>query len=173
MLLYNKAHDPYHTLFRLLNIIINHGGENIEHDRLRIYDFLVAFPVHISKMSLKRELQKQKTPFKRFASAYNIFDPYFLFESMRPIQDAVIGNLLKTEILQQDANNLSYVIHKESFTKELLELTVNIENSSMLEVVDFINVALAEYELFGPDGLKSASHLMEFRYDAIQANTQN
>lgn len=173
MLLYNKAHDPYHTLFRLLNVIIRSTEREMEHDRLRVYDFLVAFPVHISKLSLSKELQKEKTPFKQFANPYNNFDPYFLFSSMKPIQDAVIFSLSKAKILQQQNQNQQYSIHKENFTDELAELTKQEITSPTEEAIKFINDFLSSYELYGPKGLKAVSHLMEFRYDAIQANSQN
>lgn len=53
MLLYNKALDPYHTMLRMVAVLaaVSARQSSIEVDRLRILDFLVAFPSHVSLMS--------------------------------------------------------------------------------------------------------------------------
>ncbi|RQO67132.1 hypothetical protein DBR44_17755 [Aquitalea sp. FJL05] len=173
MLLYNKALDPYHTLFRLLNVLNGTSKGKIEHDRLRIYDFLLAFPVHVSRITLPRELQKQKNPFKKFKNSYNVFDAYFLFESMKSIQNSVIDNLIISKILQKIPNSSSYVILKENYSPELFALTEIEVRQEIKDVIAFINNVLADQELYGQNGLKASSHLMEYKYDSISSNIKN
>jgi len=170
MLLYNKAFDPCHTLLRYVSIIIAINKDVIEHDRLRIFDFITANPSHIYEMSLGQNLRSKKNPFKSYASSYNQYDPFILFESMRPIQQAAISSLVELSVLSCVENTTRYSINLSAIPVELNSIAKDKNNSIPRDAINFIKEQLIEFDLFGGRGLKAASKLMEYRYDIPEAN---
>ena len=167
MLLYNKALDPYHTLLRFIVVLTSIGNKTIEDERLRIFDFIMANPSHIEKMSLGQELLQEKNIFKKYRSVYNHFDPIMLFESMRPIQQAVVSSLLEMTVLTNLEGTTRYQINLANVSEGLAEIAQDDQNSIPRDVVAFINGHLVDFDLLGEKGLKGASKLMEFRYDFV------
>ena len=70
MLVYNKSIDVNHTVLRLSALSMELDGKEVEKDRLRILDFILAHPVHISKMKLGRDMVKERNVFKSFTNNY-------------------------------------------------------------------------------------------------------
>lgn len=167
MLLYNKALDPYHTLLRFIVIITSVDKKVIEDERLRIFDFILANPSHIEKMSLGQELSQEKNIFKKYRSNYNHFDPIMLFESMRPIQQAVVSSLLEMTVLTNLEGTTRYQINLANLSEQLTEMAQDKHNSIPKDVVTFIKSYLVNFDLLGNKGLKGASKLMEYKYDLV------
>jgi len=163
MLLYNKVNDPYHTLFRMLNILYLVEDSSIELERLRIYDFLLAFPSYIVECRLPRHLTSRKKDFKRYRNIYNAFNPRVSFVRMKPIQDGVILHLEKMFILKKMKNQNKFELNKQKIPIELVTDFKSID-SELLKLVcnDF-----SEISLFGKNGLKARLNIMEFKYDSI------
>lgn len=168
MLLYNKAYDQNHTFFRLCTVLINHKDSEIEEERLRIFDFLLAFPVHIASMSLPSEDAAKKAPFKSLKNPYNAFEPMILFQAMAPIQRAVIGSLVSLGVLQRDEGGHARLsVNKELIPAVIEELLSKEESSLDKEAIKFVTEYLAGFKLTGPSGLKARSKLMGYKYDAV------
>ncbi|QDC06015.1 hypothetical protein FH041_14255 [Pseudomonas sp. SWI7] len=165
MLLYNKAVDVNHTLLRFAALILMLDVKVVELDRLRIYDFVVANPFHVSKLSLSQDLLKAKNVFKSYANRYQIYDPKGLFESMRPVQNIAILNLKEMGVLLEDAYSGRYLLQPDEIPDQLARIAQDKENSVSLQVLKFIEEHLVVMDLVGPKGLKQASGLMEYRYD--------
>jgi hypothetical protein len=140
--------------------------EAIEVERLRILDFIVSNPVHISKMSLGVDLVRERNKFKDYQNRYQSFDPKTLFESMKPIQEVVITNFIEFGALIQIEDSFRLKVATNLIPDELTALAKSDENSISKQTIKFINAHLLELNLIGNKGLKSASNLMEFRYDA-------
>jgi hypothetical protein len=138
----------------------------IEVERLRIFDFIVSNPVHICKMSLGADLVKERNKFKDYNNRYQNFDPRSLFESMKPIQEAVIANLKELGALIEIEGSFRLKISTDLIPEKLIALSKSEENSISKHALDFIKTHLLDYDLIGDKGLKSASNLMEYRYDA-------
>jgi hypothetical protein len=166
MLLYNKSLDVNHTVLRISSILIHTNIETIEIERLRIFDFIVSNPVHISKMSLGADLLKEKNKFRDYRNRYQNFEPKSLFESMRPIQEIVIANFKELGSLVQIEESFRLKIAANLIPEELIALAKSDENSISKQTLDFINAHLLDLNLTGKKGLKYASNLMEYRYDA-------
>lgn len=165
MLLYNKALDTNHTLLRIISIILKLDLKEIEEERMRIYDFIVTNPIHISKMALGKDLVKSRNVFKNYENRYQQYDPMALFEVMRPIQGAVFYSLKEMGVLLENTSTGRYTIQLDSIPIELKGIALDKENSISNQAIDFICEYLVELPLVGPKGLKYASHLMEYRYD--------
>ena len=162
MLLYNKVNDPYHTLLRMLNILYTIDDNTIELERLRIYDFLLAFPSHITSCRLPQNITSKKKYFKKYINDYNTFNPRISFARMKHIQDGVIIHLQKMLILKEIKNQNKFELNTEKIPMKLITDIKSID-SVLLELVckDF-----SEISLFGKDGLKARLNIMEFKYDA-------
>ena len=87
MLLYNKAVDVNHTILRISALTLELNGMEVERDRVRILDFIVAIPVHISKLTLGQDMIQERNVFKAYKNNYQSYSDYNLFEMMKPIQD--------------------------------------------------------------------------------------
>lgn len=166
MLLYNKVIDPYHSLLRMLSICHLSKVNMLEYERLRMYDFLLAFPSHIIDTSLPRNLTKQKNSFKKYLNAYNRFNAKVSYQNMESIQDAVISKLESLLILKKNENTNEYKIQREYISSELIGL---IENSTSIdtELLKLISEDLSEITLYGANGLKDRLKILEFKYDAV------
>ena len=136
MLIYNSAFDIYHSIFRMLQLINNIKTEYVEVDRIRIWDFYLAFPNEIEKIKFPREFSEIKKVFKDTENPYDeIIDSKKIFDKM------------KTEIplqLKQKIENPSE----------------RINNIIKLFTGPFSNISL-----LGDKGLKYRTGLIEFKYD--------
>lgn len=166
MLFYNKSLDVNHTLLRVSSIVMQFDTKTIEVERLRIFDFIVSNPVHISQMSLGVDLIKERNKFRGYKNRYQKFDPKSLFETMRPIQEAVFATLKEFNVLIEIENSTRLRINSNALPEELISIAQNNSNSISIQAIDFIKTHLIDYELIGGRGLKSASRLMEYKYDA-------
>jgi hypothetical protein len=167
MLLYNKSLDPMHTLLRVSTIIFFLKKRSIEKDRLRLFDFILSNPSFIPQMSLGKDVQKEKNYFKIYENKYRVFDARNLFESMRPIQDAVFYNLVGMEVLEEIEYGAWFEMKPDILPGGLKEIIVSSGGSVSFDVIDFLNTVLSEVEFLGAKGLKDRSGLMEHRYDAV------
>jgi len=170
MLLYNKALDKNHTLLRVIAILLECGSNEIEEDRLRIFDFIVANPIHITQMSLSRDIIKQKNSFKDYANRYQSYDPKNLFESMKSIQNAVFIYLIEIGSITKTSSGGRYKINIELIPAFLSDIAKDPLNSISRKAISFIFDHLFKLDLVGRNGLKQASKLIEHKYDSIQTN---
>lgn len=166
MLLYNKVIDPYHSLLRMLSICHLSKNNILEYERLRMYDFLLAFPSHITDCTLPRSLTRQKNVFKKYLNTYNRFNAKISYQNMESVQDAVILQLESLSILKKSINTNEYKIQKEYISTELLNV---LQNSTSIdnELLKLISDGLSEINLYGANGLKDRLKILEYKYDAV------
>ncbi|MBU2969827.1 hypothetical protein KO527_10760 [Pseudoalteromonas sp. C2R02] len=167
MLLYNKALDPNHTLLRVVSILIKLKITEIERDRIRIFDFLVANPAYIVKISISKNLLKEKNKFKGYENRYQNYNPINLFESMSSIHDSVIFTLVAMGVLTELQDNDRYNFNLDNLPSDIKKIALDIENSISDQAINFICNYLQEIKLTGDKGLKCISKLMEYKYDAF------
>ncbi len=169
MLLYNKALDPNHTILRIISIALKLNIEEleIEKDKIRIFDFLIANPAYISKLTIEKDLVKAKNEFKIYENNYQNFDPVRLFETMTPICDVALAVLKEMQIISLHSESKRCVFHIGNIPPRIAEIVSNKENSVSTQALDFISDHLQIKPLTGPLGLKSITKLMEYRYDAV------
>lgn len=166
MLLYNKALDVNHTLLRMAALIVLIGKKDVEQERLRILDFVLSNPVHISEMKLGKDLIKERNRFKEFENRYQKFDPRNLFDTMAPIQDAVFAKLIELKAIEQNEETNRFELNPKALPNELFKILDDDDSSISKKTISFLSEYLVELNLIGDNGLKRASQLMEYRYDA-------
>ncbi|WFE70087.1 hypothetical protein P8S55_09815 [Halomonas sp. M1] len=166
MLLYNKALDVNHTFLRMTALLIHWNAEAVERDALRLFDFLIANPAHIQKLSVPRDRFVEKKEFKNYSNRYQSFDAMSLFNAMKEIHLIAIGRFIEIGILQLGENTSKYHVVLENIPDDLKVLAESTENSISSKAIYFIVKNLTSISLTGPDGLKKITNLMDYKYDA-------
>jgi len=165
MLLYNKALDANHTLLRMTALLISWKAESLDSDALRLFDFLIANPAHIQKLSVPRNKFTDKNEFKNHKNRYQNFDPKSLFNAMKEMHYLAIERFLELGILQTDNNSSEYNVLLENIPEGLKNLAESKENSISSQAIDFIVENLTSISVTGSDGLKKITSLMDYKYD--------
>lgn len=55
MLVYHSAFDMYHSVYRMIQLLTNLKKDYVELERLRIWDYYLAFPNEMTKIKFERE----------------------------------------------------------------------------------------------------------------------
>lgn len=165
MLLYNKAFDINHTILRICSWLLNSKDSLISYEKIRMFDFLIAFPEYISKLSLGKEFVKERGRFKVFSNSYNKFDAQSLFHQMEGVHKSAIHSLLAVSILVKSNNGLYEIKKNKLLEVGFTEITEF--NSINNDVITFISKNLDDLPITGKFGVKAVSKLMSFKYDCI------
>ncbi len=168
MLIYNQAYDLYHTVFRILQILNNYKGEDMEVEKLRILDFYLAFPSELLDIQSFKGFTKHRKMLENKRNSYErVLDRKRLFIKMENIQISAIKALISFGII--DAKKFKQGKVKRTDLEIHLDLLTRIQeaNKSNQELVDLITESLANMNLYGHLGLKHRTDLIEFNYDAV------
>lgn len=172
MIVYQKAFDLYHTVYRMIKLLAHFKGDGlIEVDRLRIWDYYLLYPNRIQGIRLKSSEKDVKAIIKNYISREinpydNVLNDRKMFEKIKPYQLTAIKCLVSYGILGKEylQENRVTGISKhifDQFADDFKTLSIQEENTIRLLTSHFYQVPL-----LGDDGLKSRSGLLESRYDA-------
>lgn len=172
MIVYNQALDLYHTIFRILHFLNKfENGAEIEIERVRIWDFYLLFPSKIHEIRLKRDETDIKKIRKEFIKDSNnpyekIAEDRKIFEKIKPYQMAAINCIASYGIIDKSSLNQQRILITNKnviteFVEKFEDLTPKERNVIALMTSHFYQVSL-----FGTDGLKSRTNLIESKYDA-------
>jgi hypothetical protein len=172
MIVYNQAFDLYHTIFRLLHFLNKFENQTIlEIERVRIWDFYLLFPNKIHDIRLKqgesdiRKIRKEfikdsNNPYERITENRKIF------EKIKPYQLAALNCIASYGIIDKSLLNQQRIsiINKDI----LVKFVNNFEELSPKErnVIALMTSHFNQVSLFGTDGLKNRTNLIESKYDA-------
>lgn len=172
MIVYNQAFDYYHAIYRMIKLLANYKLDNfIEVDRLRIWDYYLLFPQEIHSIRLKREEKDIRAILKQFIKAKNnpynlVFDNKKVFEKLRPYQLTALNSLASYGIIDIELLKQNRI---EILSKDLLmEYSHKFSDSTPSEknVIAIMTSHFAILSMFGADGLKNRTQLMESKYDS-------
>jgi hypothetical protein len=172
MITYNQAFDLYHTIFRLLQFLNKFDEQaSLEIERIRIWDFYLLFPSKVHDIKLKRTEGDIKKLFKQFIKdSENPYDRVAenrkVFEKIKPYQLAALNCIASYGIIEKATLTQQMVVIAnkgilEEFTKQLESPDLKEQN-----VINIMTSHFNQLSLFGTDGLKSKTDLMESKYDA-------
>jgi len=166
MLIYHPAYDAFHCVFRLLSLIAN--TKRLEISKVRILDFFLTFPAEVKTIRLPPALSTKK---KLAANLTNIYhgplNSQQVFRDMEHIQIAALNALAGSNIIDRDLLKKGYVERTSVTLPDDLQLRIDEKNSLDEPISKFIFKELSEMPLFGIDGLKHRTGLMEYRYDNV------
>lgn len=167
MLVYHPAFDLYNCIFRMLCLLQRAKEDEINLEKLRIWDFYLAFPNQVKTIAFPSNLRKLKdTIFKNNNNPYEqIPDTKIVFDRMINYQTSALNCLASYGFI--DAKSLSKNIVKKTnkiLPKKLDDQIKNIsqekENVLKLVVNEFVDLPL-----YGSKGLKARTGLIDFKYD--------
>jgi hypothetical protein len=170
-LTFQPAFDPFHAVFRSLRLhhIIEQYGP-LHRDQVRIVDFYLLFPFRIAGVRLLRQHGK----YRKLAQDYEQKKPYGnqpedsnVFARMELMQLTALDTLAKHDLISSERWEQGEVAG--TLTRIPLPLRPRIAeiNAEEVDLLEFLEVLVSEYEFLGPNGLKSRTHLLESRYDAV------
>lgn len=172
MITYNPAFDLFHCIYRMLHILgCLVEGECIDVDKARIWDFYLLFPQKVYGIHMRRDDSKYLNLRKKYIQKSD--NPYEysgdnrkLFERLKPYQMTALSNLVSYGVIDRDQflNKKLVICDNLKFRK----LIVNLEplDTKEANVLSFLSLFTKEMSLFGENGLKQRTKLMESRYDA-------
>ncbi|SEJ72656.1 hypothetical protein SAMN04487995_6137 [Dyadobacter koreensis] len=167
MLVYHPAFDIYNCAFRILQIMNLMKQDEIEVDRLRIWDFYLTFPNEARKITFPNDLAELKKVFKsKSENPYeDLMDPKRIIERMEPYQTSALRCLVSYGLI--DGSSLSKSVVKRTEKDIPAELAVKLSDLSK-EKLNIIKLILGfrELPLYGKVGLKFRTGLIDFKYDA-------
>lgn len=166
MLIYHPAFDIYNCVFRILQLLSHMKQEEVEVDRLRIWDFYLTFPNEARNISYPATLSELKSIFKKKApNPYeDLIDSKRIIERMKSYQLSALKYLASYGLIDSTllAKNIVRRTIKEipsELSSKFNELTIEKQN-----VIKLI-VGFWELPLYGKYGLKDRTGLIEFKYD--------
>ncbi|MGY3307555.1 hypothetical protein ACVW06_000580 [Pantoea ananatis] len=164
MLVYHPAYDAYHCLFRMMSII--ERVDEVEIDKLKMLDFYILFPSLLNLVRMPRQFIKVKKDAERIRNEYHDpLNPVVTFKDMKHIQEAAIKCMLAAGYI--DAEFYGEGVVKRS--SKIIPLNLKEKMDEFINdrepFSSFIIKKLSKFHLVGPDGLKSRTQLMEYRYD--------
>jgi len=165
MLVYHPAFDYYNCIFRMLQLLTHLKEDEIEVERLRIWDFYLTFPNEASTISFPSDLLELKKIFKEKPNTYeDLIDSKRVFERMKPFQITAIKTLISYGFILPDAEKPNLLkLTKKEVPQELKERVENMstERQNIIKLVmGFVNLPL-----YGDRGLKYRTKLIDFKYD--------
>ena len=166
MLDYHPAFDLYHCVFMLLQILEHMKRQDVEVDRLRIWDFYLTFPNEARKISFPQDLKELKRVFRsKDPNPYeDLIDARKILLRMKSYQEAALKCLASYDMIDTEELNRGIVKRTDKaiptdIYKKLTEL--NTEQENVLKLVQGFN----QLPLFGKSGLKDRTGLIDFKYD--------
>lgn len=167
MLVYNPAFDIYHSVYRIILLLHYMKKEEVELDRLRIWDFFLAFPFEASKIKFPTEYSDLRKIFKAEQNPYDeMLDSKKVFQKMKSFQISALNcvaayGLIEPELWREQ--KVSKI--KKELPKELQEKINNIPVKTQ-NIIKLLIGPFGEVDLLGDNGLKCRTGLIEFRYDS-------
>lgn len=172
MITYNPAFDLYHCIYRMLHILGRLvEGESIDVDKARIWDFYLLFPQKVYGIHMCRydseNLNLRKMYVRKSNNPYEYCgDNRKLFERLKPYQMTALSNLVSYGVIDRDQflNKKIVICDNQKFQKLITDLEPL--DTKEANVLSFMSLFTKEMSLFGENGLKQRTELMESRYDA-------
>lgn len=158
----------YHTVFRLLQFLNRFDTEiQIEVDRLRIWDFYLLFPDKIQDITFERDIIKLRKQYIRETNNpyEKITEDRKIFEKIKPYQLAALNCIASYGIIEKSVLNQQRILITNKnllneFVNNFGELPAKEQNVISLMTGHFFKMSM-----FGKDGLKQRTNLIESKYD--------
>lgn len=169
MLVYHPAFDLYNCTFRMLLILHHIKSEEVNLEKILIWDYYVTFPYKIIEINFTREIKPYRKFFKNIQSnPYEVVsDDKIVFSRMRNFQISALKKLASCGLI--DAEALGKGIVKRTSVQIPETIVTQFENvsTSIKNVITLVESPFNELPLYGCKGFKDRTKLIDFRYDGI------
>ena len=168
MLIYHPAFDIYNCVFRILQLLTKMDTDEIEIDRLRIWDFYLTFPNEAKRISFPRELNDLKRIFKDKPNPYeDVIGSNRVFERMKSYQLSALRclasyGLIDTKLLAKNIIKRTAKPIPDKLLEQMHNQSIKKEN-----IIKLVTSPFNDLPLYGEKGFKYRTKLIEFKYDPV------
>lgn len=154
-------------MFRLLLILSRIKEEEIELDKMLIWDYYVAFPNRVSQISFPQELRPKYTMiFKDKSNPYEeVLDDVKIFSKMRSYQTEALKCLAAYGLIDSDCLLKSRVKRTDKPLPDTLQERITEIPIRLRNVISLIESPFTELPLYGEKGFKFRTKLIDYKYD--------
>jgi hypothetical protein len=145
MLIYHPAYDIYHTTFRIICILGNSMKNEIEVERVRIYDYISLFPHELCHIRLPAGNTHLKKKFPE--TAYNkVPSKKKVFNQLKDYFDVAAQCLISFGVIELSKYLEGKLVKTVKFEEIIAKLDIN-NNSIDLEIYDLFRDSLDKITL--------------------------
>lgn len=159
MITYHQAFDVYHTSFRIIYFLSTNEIDEIEVERLRIFDFLLLFPHELHNVSMPIGTGSIKSKFKE--NKYNrVPNRRRVFFQLGKHYELAIKCLISYNLIKIDNYKNGFLsLNQNTITEKIINGYYNSIDSELIKLLKQEFMPLSLYEL------KKRTKLIEYKYD--------
>lgn len=167
MIVYHAAFDLYNCMFRILLILSRMKEEEVEMEKILIWDYYVAFPNRVSQISFPQEIKSQYTKiFKEKENPYDeVLDDVKVFSRMRSYQTEALRCLAAYGLIDSEQLLKSRIKRTGKLLPGTLQERINEVPNRLKNVITLIESPFTELPLYGAKGFKFRTKLIDYKYD--------
>lgn len=167
MIVYHAAFDLYNCIFRILMILSHIKEDEVEMEKLLIWDYYVTFPNRVAQISFPQDLRKQyKRLFPENKNPYNeVLDDVKVFARMRTYQTEALRCLAAYGLIDSERLVEARVKRTNSPLPEQLQKRIDDVPIRLRNVITLIESPFTELPLYGEKGFKFRTKLIDYKYD--------
>lgn len=167
MIVYHAAFDLYNCIFRLLLILSRIKEDEVEMEKMLIWDYYVAFPNRVAQISFPQEMRAQYTKlFKDNNNPYEaVLDDVKVFARMRTYQTEALRCLAAYGLIDSERLLSSRVKRTDKSLPVALQDRINEVPTRLRNVITLIESPFTELPLYGAKGFKYRTKLIDYKYD--------
>jgi len=167
MLIYHPAFDMHHCVFRILLLLSEMPESVYEIDRIKILDFCLLFPYHLQQVTFPTNARSYRKALPHLNPYDKLEDPHRILHRLTPYQLTALNCLASYNLI--DSELLSKGQVKRTNQKIPRELTIALEKAKQRDygILSILIGPFALIDLYGPNGLKARTGLLEYKYDAV------
>ena len=167
MLIYHPAFDIHHCIFRTLLLLNEMPKSAYEIDRIKILDFCLLFPYYLKQVRFPSNARRYKNALPQLNPYDKLEDPRRILHRLTPYQLTALKCLASYNLI--DSNMLPQGQVKRTDQETPRELTIALGRAKQRdhEILSILTSLFASIDLYGPDGLKARTDLLEHKYDTI------
>lgn len=167
MIVYHAAFDMYNCMFRLLLILSRIKVEEVEMEKMLIWDYYVTFPNRVSQISFPQDLKSQYTKiFKEKKNLYDeVLDDVKVFSRMRSYQTEALRCLAAYGLIDSDQLLKSRIKRTDKPLPSALQERINEVPNRLRNVITLIEGPFTDLPLYGAKGFKFRTKLIDYKYD--------
>lgn len=169
MLVYHPAFDLYNCAFRMLLILHHIKSEEVNLEKILIWDYYVTFPYKVNEITFTRNTRIYQKIFKQLKpNPYEIVsDDKIVFSRMRNFQMSALRNLASCGLIEADTLSKGIVKRTSTQIPEAIVAQFDKVPTSIKNVIVLVESPFNDLPLYGEKGFKDRTKLIDFRYDNI------
>ena len=154
-------------MFRILLILSRIKNEEVEMEKLLIWDYYVTFPHRVSIISFPQDLRQQYNHYiKTEENPYEeVLDDVKVFAKMRSYQTEALRCLAAYGLIETDLLLESRVKRTNKVLPEQLQIRIEEIPVRLSNVITLIESPFTELPLYGAKGFKYRTKLIDYKYD--------